>query len=248
MTPEHCAEMLRKGDPDRFAAVMAAQPGDRARLATLYAANLEIARAALASAEPLISQMRLQWWTDQIAAIAAGRDPAPHEVVTPLAATWGADIAPLADLVEARHRDALRAPFDTPSEVIAHVDGCTGTVMQLASLACGFPPAEVVRHQARGAGLAAWLGAYPQLRALNLGLFGDSPDDLAAMARTGIAALDSARKQAGPVPRRAAPALFAGAGARRKLMAVEQGNTVEISGFSRNLSYLTLSFLGRWQG
>ena len=68
--------MLRAGDPDRFASVMAAQPGDRARLATLYAANLEIARAALASAEPLISQMRLQWWTDQIAAIVAGQTPA----------------------------------------------------------------------------------------------------------------------------------------------------------------------------
>ena len=248
MTPEHCAEMLRAADPDRFASVMAAQPGDRARLATLYAANLEIARAALASAEPLISQMRLQWWTDQIAAIAAGQAPAPHEVITPLAAAWGPDIAPLSDLVEARHRDALRAPFDSPAEVIAHVDGCTGTVMRLAARACGFAAADPVDAQARGAGLAAWLGAYPQLRALNLGLFGDSPNDLSALAQTGIAALDSARKQARAVPRRAAPALYAGAGARRKLAAAERGEIVEIPGFFRNLSYLALSLLGRWQG
>ena len=248
MTPEHCAEMLRAGDPDRFASVMAAQPGDRARLATLYAANLEIARAALASAEPLISQMRLQWWTDQIAAIVAGRTPASHEVITPLAAAWGQDIAPLADLVEARHRDGLREPFDIPAEVIAHVDGCTGAVMGLASLACGLPPSDLVRDQARGAGLAAWLGAYPQLRALNLGLFCDSPEALADLARTGIAALDSARMQGRQVPRRAASALYAGAGARRKLAAAEQGEIIEIPGFSRNLSYLALSFLGRWQG
>nr|WP_255435505.1 squalene/phytoene synthase family protein [Paracoccus sp. S1E-3] len=239
---------MREADPDRFASVMAAEPRDRPRLATLYAANLEIARAALASAEPLISQMRLQWWTDQIAAIAAGRHPATHEVLTPLAAAWGAEIAPLADLVEARVRDALREPFETPSEVITHIDGCTGTVMRLAAAACGFSATELVRDQARGAGLASWLGAYPQLRALNLGLFSDSPDGLAAIAQTGIAALDSARAAAGSVPRRAAPALYAGAGARRKLAAAARGEIIEIPGFSRNLSYLALSLLGRWQG
>ena len=248
MTPEHCAEILRAADPDRFAAVMAAAPGDRARLATLYAANLEIARAALASAEPLISQMRLQWWTDQIATITAGRAVPGHEVATPLAAAWGADIAPLAELVEARHRDALREPFASEAEVIAHVEGCTGTLMGLAAAACDFVADSALREQARGAGLAAWLGAYPQLRALNLGLFGDSPEQLQALAKTGIAALDSARAQGRSVPRRAAPALFAGAGARRKLAAAAQGKTVEIPGFSRNLSYLALSFLGRWQG
>ena len=248
MTPEHCAEMLRAGDPDRFAAVMAAQPSDRARLATLYAANLEIARAALASAEPLISQMRLQWWTDQIAAIAAGREPAPHEVITPLAAAWGPDIAPLANLVEARHRDALREPFSSDAEIIAHIDGCTGRLMRLAATACGFNAGDVLHDQARGAGLASWLGAYPQLRALNLGLFGDSPEQLGKLAQAGIAALDSARKKGKGVPRRAAPALFAGAGARHKLTAAMQGKTVEIPGFSRNLSYVALSFLGRWQG
>lgn len=248
MTPEHCAEMLRATDPDRFAAVMAAQPGDRARLATLYAANLEIARAALASAEPLISQMRLQWWTDQIATITCGDDPAPHEVLTPLAAAWGAQIAPLAELIEARHRDALREPFENQAEVIAHIDGCTGTLMRLAASACGFRSENVVRDQARGAGLAVWLGAYPQVRALNLGLFGDLPAQLSDLAQSGIAALNSALAQGRTVPRRAAAALFAGAGARRKLRAAERGEAIDISGFSRNLSYIGLSFLGRWQG
>lgn len=120
--------------------------------------------------------------------------------------------------------------------------------MRLAAAACGYDAAKVVDEQARGAGLAAWLGAYPQLRALNLGLFGDSPDGLADLARQGIAALDSARAQGRAVPRRAAAALFAGAGARRRLTAAAQGKTVDIPGFSRNLSYVALSFLGRWQG
>lgn len=248
MTPEHCAEMLRAADPDRFASVMAAKPSDRARLATLYAANLEIAQAALSSKEPLISEMRLQWWADQIAAMAAGRSPDQHPVASPLAESWGSDIAALDSLVEARRHDALRQPFGQASEVLAHVDGCTGTLMRLAAQACGWTgPEALLRDQARGAGLAAWLDAYPRLRALNLGLFGDPPAALAELAAAGLAALDSARA-AGRVPRRAAPALFAGAGARRRLEAVRRGTRAEISGFSRNLAYLGLALRGRWQG
>ncbi|PKP73045.1 MAG: phytoene synthase, partial [Alphaproteobacteria bacterium HGW-Alphaproteobacteria-6] len=44
-----CAEMVRAGDPDRFAATMAAAPAIRDRLWPLYAANLEIARAPWAA-------------------------------------------------------------------------------------------------------------------------------------------------------------------------------------------------------
>ncbi len=248
MTPDDCAGQLRQADPDRFAAVMAAEPRDRPRLATLFAANLEIARAAVMSKEPLISEMRLQWWADQLAAIGCGRDPDQHPVATPLAQSWGVDIVPLTDLIEARRHDALRQPFDDAAEVIAHVDGCTGTVMRLAARACGLEGAEdLLRDQARGAGLAGWLGAYPQLRALNLGLFGDPPEALAGLASVGLGAFDSARRAA-KVPRRAAPALFAGAGARRRLEAARRGERIEIPEFSRNLAYLALSFRGRWQG
>ena len=249
MTPDDCAALLREHDPDRFASVLAAEARDRARLATLYAANLEIARAALASAEPLISQMRLQWWDDQIAAMAAGRAPAGHDIATPLFAAWGSDIAPLSALVEARRRDAMREPFGDDAELLAHIDGCTGTVMRMAAPACGLAGHDaLIADQARGAGLAAWLGAWPRLTSLNMGLFPDSPERRAGLARCGLLALDSARAQRPRPPRRAAPALFAGAGARRVLVAAMHGKHKEISRFSRNLSHAALALFGRWQG
>lgn len=249
MTPDHCAELLREADPDRFASVLAAQPQDRARLATLYAANLEIARAAIASNEPLISQMRLQWWADQIAAMAEGREPARHDIATPLFAAWGADIAPLAELVEARRQDAMREPFKTEAALLTHIDGCTGTLMRLAARACGLDAQNaLIADQARGAGLAAWLAAYPKLRAMNMGLADDSPEALARLAGIGLAALDSARSTVPKPPRRAAPALFAGSGARKVLSAASRGNSLEPSEFSRKLSYAALALLGRWQG
>ncbi|MFV0410383.1 MAG: squalene/phytoene synthase family protein [Paracoccus sp. (in: a-proteobacteria)] len=249
MTPDHCAQLLRHADPDRFASVMTADAGDRPRLATLYAANLEIAQAAVASSEPLISQMRLQWWDDQIAMMAEGRAPVGHEIATPLFAAWGSDIAPLAALIEARRRDALREPFADEGEVIAHVSGCTGTLTAMAAGACGLVGQdELIRRQALGAGLAGWLGAYPKLRALNMGLMPESPDQLAGLARKGIAALDEAAALGRKVSRRAAPALYAGAGSRRILQAAARGEASDISGFRRNLSHVALAMFGRWQG
>ncbi|MDO5606592.1 MAG: squalene/phytoene synthase family protein [Paracoccus sp. (in: a-proteobacteria)] len=249
MTLALCAESLRAGDPDRFAAVMAARPGDRARLVTLYAANLAVARAALASAEPLISEMRLQWWADQIAAMGQGGAPAGHEIATPLFAAWGAGIAPLATLIEARRRDTRRQPPAGAGEVLAHVEGCTGTVMRLAAMACGHDPqSALLRDQARGAGLAAWLGAYPRLRALNLGLADDSPAVLGDLAGQGLRALDSARAARPRPDRRAAPALYAGAGARAILTGAAAGDFIQVSDFKRKLSHTLLAFAGRWQG
>ena len=249
MSLDACAALVERGDPDRYLAVMAAPPAARARLFPLYAANLEIARAAIASKEPLISQMRLQWWADQIAAMAEGREPTRHDITTPLFAAWGTDIAPLAELVEARRQDAMREPFETEAALLAHIDGCTGTLMRLAARACGLDGRDaLIADQARGAGLAAWLGAYPKLRAMNMGLEDDSPEALARLAGTGLAALDSARAAAPKPPRRAAPALFAGSGARQILRAASAGKAVEPSEFSRKLCYAMLALLGRWQG
>ncbi len=60
MTLEICTETVRAQDPDRFGATLVAAPGDRPALITLYALNLEIARAPLQSAEPMLAEMRLQ--------------------------------------------------------------------------------------------------------------------------------------------------------------------------------------------
>lgn len=249
MTPDHCAGLLREADPDRFAIVIAAERQDRARLATLYAANLDIARAAIASKEPLISEMRLQWWTDQIAAIVAGHTIPCHEILSPLAEAWGAEIAPLAGVIEARRRDALRQPFATEEEVIAHIDGCTGKLMRLAVAGCGHEGHDtLIRNQARGAGLASWIGNYQQIRVLNLGLMPEAPERLAGLAQTGLDAFDSARSQAVGLPRRIRAPLYAGAAARRVLHAVSTGKNTKIPEFHLKLSRFMLAGFGRWQG
>jgi hypothetical protein len=66
MTLDACAALVERGDPDRFAAAMAAPPAARAKLFPLYAFNLEVARAPWVSKEAMIAEMRLQWWRDVV--------------------------------------------------------------------------------------------------------------------------------------------------------------------------------------
>ena len=72
MSVDACAALVERGDPERFAAVMAAPVGFRARLFPLYAFNLEVAKAPWVTKEPMIAEMRLQWWTDMLAGAGHG--------------------------------------------------------------------------------------------------------------------------------------------------------------------------------
>ncbi|KAB2881303.1 MAG: phytoene synthase, partial [Albidovulum sp.] len=80
MSIEACARLVEEGDPERFAATMAAAPEARLRLWPLYAVNLEIARAPWAAREPMLAEMRLQWWIDTLRELAAGGARAGHPV------------------------------------------------------------------------------------------------------------------------------------------------------------------------
>jgi phytoene/squalene synthetase len=107
-----CAALTERGDPDRFAATMALPVGVRARLFPLWAFNIEVARAPWVSTEPLIAQMRLQWWHDALEEIAADGFVRRHEVVTPLALWLTPEQARrLQALVAARHSDTETTPF-----------------------------------------------------------------------------------------------------------------------------------------
>ena len=67
-----CAALVQRADPDRFLAVMAAPVAARRVLFPLYAMNVEVSRAPWVTAEPMIAEMRLQWWRDALAEIAGG--------------------------------------------------------------------------------------------------------------------------------------------------------------------------------
>lgn len=80
----YCEDQVRRLDHDRYLCALFAPPGDRPRLMALYAFNLEAARVREVVSEPVMGQIRLQWWRDALAEIAAGQVRA-HPVAQALA-------------------------------------------------------------------------------------------------------------------------------------------------------------------
>ena len=250
MTLDACAESLREHDPDRFGMALAAPPDARPRLVTLYALNLELARAPFQSSEPMLALMRLQWWVERLAEMGAGTAPPAHDVLMPLWDAWGTDAGHLVPLAEARQRDCDRHPFATVDEVLAQIDATAGALMVAAAGTLGAPldAHRVIADQGRGAGITAWLRALPQLQQLRLGI--DDPAAPAALARAGLAAFAAARAGRGVVPRAAAPAMYAGPGAGVFLTAIRDGVDPAIAGpvspFRQRAALAWLALTGRW--
>ena len=77
MSLNACAAIVERGDPERFMAAMAAPVEARRVLFPLYAFNVEVARAPWVTEEPMIAEMRLQWWRDALEEIAHGEPGSP---------------------------------------------------------------------------------------------------------------------------------------------------------------------------
>ena len=251
MSLDACAELVQRGDPDRFLAVMAAPRSVRAQLLPLYAFNLEVARAPWVTQEPLIAEMRLQWWRDVVENAASGAARA-HEVAGPLhelIRDFGLPVEVLDRLIAARRWDIHRDPHDGIRGLTAYLDDTGAGLMWLAARALGAPEGAeyAVRAYGWASAAALYLRAVPDLQARGrLPLpEGVAPADL---ARLGLERLAVARKARRLVPKDVAPALLAGWQAEpllRQMLA--GGSTVaELSPFQRRWRLLRQAFTGRW--
>lgn len=107
-----CSEIARRHDRERYLVSLFAGPGRRDALLAILAANHEIAKTAEVVSEPMIGQIRLQWWRESFDGIEAGT-PRVHEVVLPLAAVAGRHpevLDHLRRIVDAREADLSGEP------------------------------------------------------------------------------------------------------------------------------------------
>src|SRR5215510_12653272 len=74
------AALVRRHDRDRFQTALFAPAGRREALFALYAFNYEVARVRETVSEPMLGQIRLQWWRDSIVAAYDG-GPVRHHIV-----------------------------------------------------------------------------------------------------------------------------------------------------------------------
>ena len=168
MSLQACADIVRKADPDRFAAAMAAPVEARRVLFPLYAFNVEVARAPWVTSEPMIGEMRLQWWRDALEEIGEGRGVRKHEVTSPLAEVLDAEAAEVLDrLVAARRWDLYSDAFEDAGHFTEYLEATGGGLMWVAAklLGAGENARGDVVSLGRAAGLARFLQAVPDLEA-----------------------------------------------------------------------------------
>lgn len=247
-----CVEQVRKGDPDRFRAAMAAPPRARTRLFPIYAFNLEIARAPWVSADPTIGQMRLQFWRDTLAEIDAGQPARAHEVALPLAEVMRAEGLSgrmLDAMVVARWADTLREPFQTAAALDAYLAETGGTLMWASAQALGAQKVRepIARKVGRASALASMLVASPELGRRGWQVLpGDGLDGLIVEARADLAAARRITfKLSVPALRAAWRADGILARAAADPGAVVSGRLEEPE-FRRRATLMLKSFTGRW--
>ncbi len=243
-----CAAIVEKGDPARFRAVMAAPVAARAKLFPLYAFNVEVSRAPWVTAEPMIAEMRLQWWRDALEEIAGDGQVRRHEVVTPLAELLTPQQAKrLDELVAARRWDCYKDAFEDEAHLTTYLTQTSGLLMQTAADLLGATN-DAPTQAGYALGVANWLRAIPELEAQQrIPLLDGTPEGVAKLAQSGLDALQTAR--AGKLSRTALPALWPATGCARTLKAAKSAPSLVADGLlPEPRSYaLTLSAtLGRW--
>lgn len=221
MSIEACAELVRLRDPQRHASVTTAPGEAQPGLFALYAFNAEIFHAIWSSHVPEAAEIRLQYWSDQVSALYAGRATDAHPVLEALGTQMHLFAGAREDmlgLIEARRWEAYSEPFADAAAMWAFLDATGGGLMQMAAQACGLDPnlAAKIRAYGTGAALAAFLQAVAALKARGRRPLVDETDAaLRKLAGDGLDRMQGARGQ--PALRRARPVFLSATEARPML-------------------------------
>ncbi|MGH1576967.1 squalene/phytoene synthase family protein [Planktotalea sp.] len=246
-----CAAIVERGDPTRFRAAMAAKPEARAVLFPIYAANVEIARAPWVTQEPMIAEMRLQWWRDVMEEIIEGREVRRHEVATPLATVLSKEGASAFDrLIEARRWDIYKDPFEDTAAFTRYLENTAGGLLFASCDALGKADTQVAKDAGYAAGLATFFQAILELEAAKrVPLLDGRHSAIVELANDGLDRLSRARKQrkqlapAGCISLAHSEALLVQAA--RDPSAVSEGR-LQTSGLRASLSLMKAALFARW--
>ena len=132
----HCLQLLRDADQDRYLSVLYAPEEKRGALAALYAFNSEIARIRDLIHDPLPGEVRLQWWRDLIHGTehgAASGNPVAAALVDAIKA-HDLPRAAFDNYCEARIFDLYNDPMPSRNDLEGYCGETASALIQLASL------------------------------------------------------------------------------------------------------------------
>ncbi len=239
-------ETVRAADEDRWFASRFAPAHVRQRLAALYALNHEIARVADTVTQAPIGDIKLAWWREALAEIAAGKAPRAHPVLAEFATSiqvvrtsWDA----LERMIEARSADFDAAPFATWGALEIYVDATAGGLARVAVELCDARATDdLLVSVGRAWGYAGLARAQAVWRARGRSALprdGGGESELLARAEAAYAAAHAAKIESA-----AFPALGYVALVPTYVSATRRGRA-DVSPFERQLRLIGASALGR---
>ncbi len=170
---------------------MAVPVAAREILFPIYAFNVEVARAPWVTEEPMIAEMRLQWWRDALEEIASGTTVRKHEVTTPLAAVLDETACEVLDkAVQARRWDIYKDAFEDAGHFSEYLGDTGGGLMWVTARALGSSSENGVRAVGKTSALANFFAAIPKLESRGrVPLVDGRADAIRQLARDGLSEL-----------------------------------------------------------
>jgi phytoene synthase len=161
-----CAADVRRHDFDRWLTALFAPDADRSALHAVYAFNLALARVPESVTDPLLGEIRMQWWREQLEGVFAGErlaDPV-CQALAKARARRSLGRALCFRLLEERARDLRPRTMPTLQDLLDYSRATSSTVMQLALEALGVASAaatDAATSAGIGYALAGLLRAVP---------------------------------------------------------------------------------------
>ncbi len=163
MLHETVLNNLKKTDPDRYRAAVFADEERREKLFLLYAFHMELARVPELVSEPMIGQIRYQWWREAIMEVYETQSVRKHEITTPLRVLLLENDIPrfwVDQLIDGRERDIDPRPFEGLTEAQDYCANTSGALMKIAVKLCGSDTNEGVEAAGIAWGLTGLARAY----------------------------------------------------------------------------------------
>ncbi|MGH6863023.1 MAG: phytoene/squalene synthase family protein [Methylocella sp.] len=132
----YCEGLLRREDKDRWLASLFVPRERRRHVHALYAFSLETARVGEIVSEPLLGEIRFQWWRDALDGKNEG-DAKANPVAAALLDTiarFDLPQAPLRELIVARGRDLYGDPMNSVAALESYAEATCSNLLRLAAL------------------------------------------------------------------------------------------------------------------
>ena len=163
----YCDALLRRDDSDRWLASLFLPAERRPHIHALYAFSLEIARVRTLVSEPMLGEIRFQWWRE----VLAGERESEAEA-NPVATAFLDTLAccelprePFLALIDARLFDLYDAPMPSIEMLEAYAEATAARLFHSAAMildrAAGAECAEAARHAGIAYAVTGLLRALP---------------------------------------------------------------------------------------